>query len=307
MNKAKFLTFVLLLCSIISSMSSQNKSQKIVKQKTENKLQEVFESSPGVTGLVTVDLTSGEKISWNPEVQFPQASAIKIPILMEVYKQVSEGKFSLSKPLPVTSENIVEGTGILKDLENPSTLSIENLGILMIALSDNSATNALIDLVGISEINRTLKTLGAENTLVQRKMMNSAASARGEENLATPEDAAKILQLLFEGRFISPAVSKEIVNILKKTDRKDSRLAAGIPGNVEMAFKPGFIDGVSVEWSIVLLDQRPYAVALMESHKVRGEAEGVMEDVSKILYQYYWRIGNASEYGTYVDPALKKQ
>ena len=306
MNKLKCQLIALLLICSSTSVFSQGNNTHMLKQKTEKKLKEIFEDSPAITGLVAVDLTSGEKISWNPNAQFPQASAIKIPILMEVFKQANEGDFSLSKPLPVTSENIVGGTGILKNLENPSALSIKNLGILMIALSDNSATNALMDLVGISEINRTLKSLGMEQTLVQRKMMNSAASARGEENLATPAEAAKILQLLHEGEFVNPSVSKEILDILKKTDRRDSRLAAGIPENIEIAFKPGFIDGVSVEWAIVLLEQRPYSVALMESHKVKGEAEEVMEDISEILYQYYWRLGNASEYGTYIDPSLKK-
>ena len=278
---------------------------QMLKQKTEQQLQEIFKGSPAVTGLMAVDLTSGEKISWNPDLQFPQASSIKIPILMEVFKQASEGKFSLSDPLPVNPENLVGGTGILKNLEDPAPLRIKNLGILMIALSDNSATNQLIDLAGISEVNKTLKSLGMKQTLLQRKMMNSSASARGEENLATPAEAASILQLLYKGEFIDPSVSQEIIEILKKTDREDSRVAVGIPENVEIAFKPGFIDGVSVEWAIVFLQQRPYAIALMESYKVNGEAEEVMEDVSKILYNYYWRIGNASEYGTYVDPALK--
>ena len=281
-------------------MFAQESTQQMLKQKTEKQLEKIFNSSPAITGVVAIDLTSGEKISWNPDVQFPQASSIKIPILMEVFKQAHEGKFSLSDPLPVKPENLVGGTGILKHLEDPAPLSIKNLGILMIALSDNSATNALIDLVGISEVNKALKSLGVNKTLLQRKMMNSEASARGEENLATPAEAAKILQLLYKGEFVSPEVSKEIIEILKMTDREDSRLAAGIPESTPIAFKPGFIDGVSTEWAIVLLEQRPFAVAFMESYKVNGEAEEVMEQASKILFDYYWRIGSASEYGTYV-------
>src|SRR5690606_5784900 len=155
--------------------------------------------------------------------------------LMEVFKQAHEGKFSLSDPLPVTSENLVGGTGILKNLDSPEPMSIKNLGILMIALSDNSATNALIDLVGMQEVNKTLKSLGMNSTLLQRKMMNSAASARGEENLATPVEAANILQLLYNEEFIDTSVSEEIIRILKITSREDSRLASAIPGNVQIA------------------------------------------------------------------------
>ena len=292
--------FVLLSLLCVNTFFAQEKTHEMLKQKTEQQLQEIFRNSPAITGLVAIDLTSGEQISWNPDVQFPQASAIKIPILMEVFKQANEGKFSLSDPLPLTAENTVGGTGILKHLEDPAALSVKNMGILMIALSDNSATNALIDLVSFQEVNKTLKSLGVNNTLLQRKMMNSEASARGEENLATPAEAAKLLQLLYKGEFVSSEVSKEILDILKMTDREDSRLAAAIPENVRIAFKPGFISGVSTEWAIVLLEQRPYAVALMESYKVAGEAEEVMEEVSEILFNYYWRIGSASEYGTYV-------
>ena len=300
MKNIRSYLFALLIAVTSTSSFAQENTRQMLKLKTEQRLKEIIESSPAITGMVAIDLTSGESINFNPEVQFPQASSIKIPILMEVFKQAHEGKFSLSDPLPVSSENLVGGTGILKHLEDPAPLSIKNLGILMIALSDNSATNALIDLVGISEINSTLKALGVNKTLVQRKMMNSAASARGEENLATPAEAAKILQLLYNGDFVSPEVSQEIIEILKMTNREDSRLAAGVPENVPIAFKPGFISGVSTEWAIILLEQRPYAVAIMESHKVDGEADEVMEQVSEILFNYYWRMGSASEYGTYV-------
>ena len=272
----------------------------MLKQKTEKQLEKIFNSSPAITGVVAIDLTSGEKISWNPDVQFPQASSIKIPILMEVFKQAHEGKFSLSDPLPVKPENLVGGTGILKHLEDPAPLSIKNLGILMIALSDNSATNALIDLVGMENINKTLRSLGMEHTLVRRKMINAAASARGEENISTPMEAARILQLLYEGKFVDKATSEAILEVLKKNDRGGSRIAARIPSEVPIAFKPGSIPGVSTEWTLVLLPERPYAIAVMESYKTPGTSDKAMEQISELVYRYFWKLGKASGYGTYV-------
>lgn len=306
MNKLAFIFFVLPLSIMALKASAQNPSSDLLRQKTEKRLSDIIENSPATTGLVAVDLTSGEMLALNADVAFPQASAIKIPILMEVYKQAHQKKFKLSDIRAIKPANIVGGTGIIKDLVDPAPFSIRNLCILMITLSDNTATNSLIDLVGLSNINATLQSLGLNETRVQRNMINAAASGRGEENISTPAEAARILQMLYKGGFIDKATSEEIISILGKNGREASRLAAGISENVSIAFKPGELSGVSTEWAIVLLPDRPYAVAIMESYKVKGQAENVIEEASAVLYQYFWRLGNATRYGTYVDPKLIK-
>ena len=288
-----------------SNADAQHSAKEQVQQKTEKSLKRVIDKSPAITGLVAVDLTTNDMVfSHNKEVAFPQASAIKIPILMEVYKQAHEGLISLSERRAIDSDALVGGTGILKNLEGDLSMSIKNLSVLMIALSDNSATNMLIDLVGMGSINKGLQDVGADQTKLQRKMMAIEASAKNRENISTPADAAHILQLLYNGAFINKEISSKIVSTLKKTPRNESRLSAGIPGSVPIAFKPGGLQGVSTEWAIILLKERPYAVAVMENHKVKGQGEQTVEKLSKILYQYFWRMGNATRYGVYRDPAL---
>ncbi|WP_207432091.1 serine hydrolase [Sabulibacter ruber] len=287
-------------------VQAQSQTRELLRQKTQQQLKAIIDASPALTGLVAIDLISGETFSFNQEVVFPQASAIKVPILLEVYKQAQNGKFRLTDARPVLPANVVGGTGIIKDLPDSTSFSIRNLAVLMISLSDNTATNSLIDLVGMANINASLQQMGLKQTRVQRKMIQAAASGRGEENISTPAEAAKILQMLYKGEFLNKAASAEIVSILQKTNRETSRLAPGIPGNVPLAFKPGILNGVSTEWALVLLPERPYAVAIMESYKQPGKAERVIEDVSEVLYQYFWRLGNATRYGTYVDPKLIK-
>ncbi|WP_276499221.1 serine hydrolase [Pontibacter litorisediminis] len=306
MKKLSLISLVLALLSIPLNTMAQTSAQQVLRQQTEKQLSEIISRSPAVTGLVAVDLTTGDTFSFNADVVFPQASAIKIPILMNVYKQAQEGKFSLSDTRKVTAKEVVAGTGVLQNLKTIPPMSIYDLGVLMITLSDNTATNALIDLVGMKEINTMLQALGAKHTQVQRKMINAAASGRGEENLSTPADAARLLQLLYKGEFLSKATSEEIISILKKTDRQTSRLAPGLPEEVPLAFKPGVLNGVSTEWALVLLPERPYAVAVMESYKVKDQAEDTVEALSEVLYGYFWRMGNATRYGTYVDPKLIK-
>lgn len=193
----KFLVFPLFIIAL--NASAQNPSEELLRQKIEKQLSDIIGDSPAITGLVAVDLKNGKMLSFNADVAFPQASAIKIPILMEVYKQAHQEKFKLSDVRPVKPANVVGGAGIIKDLVDPAPFSIKNLCILMIALSDNTATNSLIDLVGISNINASLQSLGLNEILVQRNMVNAAASGRGDENISTPAEAAKILQMLYNG------------------------------------------------------------------------------------------------------------
>src|SRR5699024_11106225 len=262
----KILLLTGILFTVFSGVRAQQSAGDILQKKTEHQLQDIIKKSASITGLAAVDLSTGEMIfAHNVEMVFPQASAIKIPILMEVFKQAQEGDFFHSDRQAIDPDLLVGGTGILKHLEGELTWSIRNLSVLMIALSDNSATNILIDLVGMAEVNETLQEVGAEQTILQRRMMDIKASAQNRENLASPADAVHILQLLYDGEFISEKVSANIIEMLRKTPRSESRIAAGIPGQVSVAFKPGGLKGVSTEWAFVLLDERPYAVALMEN------------------------------------------
>src|SRR5699024_5611208 len=195
--------------------------------------------SASITGLAAVDLSTGEMIfAQNVDMVFPQASAIKIPILMEVLKQAQQGDIVLSDRQAIDPDRLVGGTCILKHLEGDLTRSIKNLSVLMIALSDNSATNILIDLVGMAAVNETLQEVGAGQTQLNRKMMDIKASAQNRENIATPADAVHILQLLYNGEFVSEEVSSEIFAMLRKTPRSESGLAASLPDGVPIAFKP---------------------------------------------------------------------
>lgn len=303
MNERAILICFIVLTSL--TVFSQNEPKKLLWEGTKRQVSSLLSNSSSLTGMVAIDLKSGEKISYNKDVLFPQASAIKIPILMEVFRQAEKGKFSLSDSYPVAAANLIGGSGILRHLDGIEPLSIRNLCILMIVLSDNSATNALIDLVGMESVNLSLKSMDFDKTRLQRKMMNSAASVRGDENLSTPAEAAEILQMIFNKKFLDEQSSEEILAILDKTDREDSRLATALPEDVDLAFKYGVLDGVFTEWAIVFLPERPYAVAVMESLKM-GKSENTVEKLSEILYDYYWRLGNASDYGNYIDINLKK-
>jgi beta-lactamase class A len=303
--KQKLFFIPLFLAIIAVQAQAQTSETDLLHRKAKNRIQRIIHHSKSITGLVVVDLTTGKTaFSFNSDISFPQASDIKIPILMTLFKQAHEGKFNLSDKRTVHKPDIVGGTGVLKNMKMPATLSIRNLAALMMALSDNTAANVLINLVGMDNVNEEMKSLGFQKTLLQRKMMAIKASARGHENLSTPAEAAAILKMLYNGKFINKDTSSQIISFMKKPARSDSRLAAGLPDSIPIAYKPGGLKGVSTEWALILLPARPYAVAIMQNYIWEKKKDRTTEAISKILYRYFWRLGHSTKYGVYRNPSL---
>lgn len=299
MKKFHILFFCLFLI-VQNNCYAQVTARGILKQKTEKDLQTIIASSSSLTGLMAIDLTSGESIGINEGITFTQASAIKIPILMEVYKQAHEKKFALTDSRPLLPSNTVAGSGILNVMVDPVNLSIRNLCVLMIGLSDNSATNTLIELVGMKNVTNTMNSLGFSNTRLQRRMIDQPASLRNEENISTPAEAVGILKLLFDGKFIDKSTSEEILSILQKNPIENSKLAVGLPKNVKLAFKPGEMGGVSTEWAIVYLSNRPYALAIMENYKTPATPLDIISSLSRRVFDYFSMM-KATKYGVLIE------
>ena len=255
-------------------------------------------------GVAVKNLETGETFFINENLIFPQGSAIKIPILIEVIKQASEGKFKLTDKIKIEKKHQVGGSGVLKEFgDGTSELSIYDLAVLMITVSDNTATNILIDLVGMENVNKTLEKLGLKNTKLQRKMIRPDASARGEENLSTPLEAMKLMEMLYKGEVISKEISNQVIDILKK--RKEANLNKYLPEDIPIANKPGGIEGVTCEWGIVYLPRHPYVIVVMSNYNLKSANETIAQ-ISKIIYEHFWRISLSTKYGTRVPIELLK-
>lgn len=281
-------------------MTSEN-NLKLLQIKTAAHLAEIAGRASGILGLSVLDLTTREQFGVNEHCLFPQASAIKIPVLMEVYKQAGEGKFNLTDVRRIQKQDKTAGSGILMELGDGTVqMTLHDLCILMIVLSDNTATNILIDLVGIPAVNDTLRSLGLNQTRLQRRMMDTTAALRADENLSTPAEAARIMELLWRGEFINRSVCDEILAILKKP--KVSTFSNALPAGTEVASKPGGLPGVTTEWAIVLLKDRPYAVTIMENYAIKPDASEALVKIPKIIHGYFNRLRLATPFGSYVNP-----
>jgi beta-lactamase class A len=297
MNKR--IGLLLVLAITIGTVKAQT-PEEVLTQQFENALKNLLATSEGIVGLQIIDLNGNRTFSHNPEMLFPQASAIKIPILMEVYRQVSQGKLKIDRKIKLERSKIVGGSGILQEFASEPEISVEELAKLMIKYSDNTATNLLIDLVGMDNVNRMMRELGLEKTILQRKMMDTKASQEGRENLATPQEAARIMQMLHKGEFVNKQVSEQVLQVLATTNKAPGLFISGLPAGVRSYFKPGEIPGVRTEWVLVQLPERPFAVAVMESYgKREGETDPLFSRLAALVYDYFWKMGNASQYGTY--------
>jgi beta-lactamase class A len=254
-----------------------------LKSKTERRLQEIAARVDGVVGYEMLDLTSGEKIAHLERETFPTASTIKLTLVHELFKQVEEGTIRLDETITLDRAKAVGGSGILFELGTP-TLSIRDYATLMVTLSDNTATNILIDRLGMDNVAKRMQRLGLNGTKLRRHMMDTAAARRGDENVSTPDEVVRLLQAIQK--------SDPAVDLLKKP--KDSRLRKGLPPGVATADKPGELDGVRVDAGIVFAGTRPYVFSVMTAFlRDDGEGERAIEEMSRVAYEYFSRAADA--------------
>jgi beta-lactamase class A len=280
-----------LLCC--TTLFAQADMPQELRAKFETELKHISENFHGVLGAEFVDLTDGQKITINADSVFPTASTIKVAILIELFRQSEQKPGLLKQQRPFTS-NV--GGGMTRLLSADSMVAIEDIAKIMINLSDNAATNILIDEVGMDNVNRLISSLGFTHMKLQRKMLASDLSAHGQENIATPAEGAALMTKLAQCELpISKASCDRARQILEIP--QDSQPAKDpIPRNIPIAFKWGGLEGVVNGWAIVNLPDRPYVFSIMSTY---GEEDGAVavRAVSAAAFSYYSRLARSNPYG----------
>lgn len=224
---------------VAGTSSAQSPHREILKQKLHRDLTTIAESFDGVMGVQIIDLIDNTRFGVNADLVFPQGSAIKIPILVELYRRAGERPGLLRERRPIARAAQTGGSGILQRFgDSSSELALEDLAVLMIVLSDNTATNVLIDELGMDAINRTMRTLGLPQTRLQRKMIRPEASARGEENVSTAAEAATLMTRIHRCELpMSAELCARLRGVLEIP--KSHAILRALPADVVAAFKPG--------------------------------------------------------------------
>lgn len=252
---------------------------KILQQAVEQYLQ-------SVTGTVCVafrDLERGDAFSICGNRSVPSASTIKLVIMAECLRRVQCGDLSLSQTLTVTEEMKTGGDGILKELEPGHTFTLKELLTLMIIVSDNEATNILIDLLGMDAINKMAQTLQLANTSLGRRMMDSEARAKGFDNFISADDMASILCRIYHGELVDKEASDLMLNILLR-QQQTGRLQLYLPEEIQVAHKCGDLDLLENDGGIIYLPGHPFVlVVLTSSMPTNKEGREIIGNIAKLI------------------------
>lgn len=276
---------------------AQAPTSDVLRVKFETEVQKLADGLDGVVGVSFIDLATGESFGVNDDLVFTQASAIKIPILVELLKQSGAGRFSLDDPMTIKAADITRGSGILQQLTPGAvTMTIRDVATLMIVVSDNTATNMMIDLVGMERVNATMQEFKLSSTRLQRKMMDTEAWQQDRENLSTPNEAAWLIAALYHGDILDRQRCDEILRILSIPKR--SQIRARLPDDIRVAHKTGSVGGVVVDNGIVYIENRPFVVAVMTNWVTDYDAAAsTIAEITRVGYDYFSRLGSGNEYG----------
>jgi len=282
------------------------------------KIEEVAEGLEGTLGVAVKHLGTGEEVLIKGDDFFPLASALKVPVLITLYRQVDEGKISLDEKLVMTEDTQVPGSGILQNLTPGLETIVRDYVTMMMMISDNTATVMLVDLVGRENINETLRRLGLKaNIMLSRERLHAAArgkvrqSRQGREprsvNMMTPRGMMALLEKLYRGEAASRSSCDDIIDLMKRCQTGGNRLRKYLPrdavevadktgtmairkkGASVVANKPGIVYAAVIDVGIVFPKERdPYIICgFSKDLSENDDGEEAIATVSKLVYEHF--------------------
>lgn len=218
--------------------------------------------------------------SWSVDVSgdepFVSASIIKLAILGTLLDQAQSGVLSLDDSVTVDPSDVVGGTGVIQTSGAGGSYTYRQLAAYMIQDSDNIATNLIIDAVGMPAVNEYARGIGLTQTVLNRRMMEFSTDV---ENYTSANDVARMLQLIYQGKLVSPDASEFALDLLKG-QHDGAGLLEGLPAGSVFAHKTGTLDGVFNDGGIVLASN-PYVMVVLSSDAERSQARACMVDIAQ--------------------------
>lgn len=252
-----------------------------------NQLNRLLKEVNSKYSLIIKNYKTGEFYNINSNAKVPSASIIKLFIFEMYFHLASTKQLDLEEKITIKDEEKVPFS-IVSVLPSIHSYSIKDLITLMIIQSDNTATNVLIDRLGIENINNFIKEQGYKSTILERKMMDFESAKKGKENYTCAEDVFLLFDKLYNGNLINKEYDSIMLQILK-LQLDNAMMRMYLPDELEIAHKTGDISCVKHDTGIVYNDKIGDYTFIMLTYEAESDsyARGLIATVSKAVYEYF--------------------
>ena len=247
------------------------------------KIEKIISQVEGNVCINFYDLNKNNGFSVNGDKKVLSASMIKLLILAELMKKIFENKFSLSDTVMMANFMKIGGDGVLKELNSGHHFTLKELTTLMIIVSDNQATNILIDFLGMENINLLGKELRLKETFLGRKMMDAEARKKGYDNYTCADDISLLLKLIYQEKLINKEASQLMLDILLR-QQQGERLQRYLPSDIKIAHKCGDLDNLENDGGIIWLGDRAYILVVLTNGMPNLQCKQTIGKISKFVY-----------------------
>ena len=272
----------------------------------ERALDAIVANAGGEVALAAMNLTTGEEVARNAERSMPTASVFKLPLLVEVFRQVATGALDLEDRVTLRAEDVVMGSGILRDFEPGLQPTLGDLAMMMVIVSDNSATNLLLDRVGgPRQVNATMRDLGLSSIVVHRRIVFGEITTNDSLAEAAPRDLMRLVAMLAREELVSPAVSREMLAILRRQRHLEQapRFIAyqpyaadfGRQQPIAIGNKTGFMNSLRADTGLIMIDpdvRIAYSVVndtgADDTYRQEHPGDIINGLVGRVLVEYWW-------------------
>lgn len=258
-------------------------------------LESRIERHRGTVAVALLDPRTGESLSIRGDQPFPAASLVKVPVLVELFHQVEKGELRLDDPIYMLEVDKQPGSGVLRFFDAPLELTVRDAATFMIAVSDNTATNLLLDKLGIRSVWERMEALGLPRTKLHSKTflrstsVSPDSSARYGLGVTTANEYARLLAMIHRGEVVSAAASQQMVDMLKKQFYANG-LPRGLAG-ASVAHKTGDLEESRHDCGIIYSPARDYVLCVLTgdnadtSWTVDNEAHLLIADLARLVHQ----------------------
>ncbi|MCI0705560.1 MAG: class A beta-lactamase-related serine hydrolase [Planctomycetia bacterium] len=242
----------------------------------------------GKVAVAVKNLKTGESFYLNADTAMPTASLIKLPIMVETYWQAKEEKVKLDTTLTLKKDDKVPGSGILTShFSDGATFPLRDAVRLMIVFSDNTATNMVLDQIGIPSTNKRMASLELKNTKINAKVfrgsttsIDPAATKKYGLGSTTAREMVQLLELIEGGKVVSPDACKEMLTHLKACDDKE-KMTRFLPAGTVVAHKTGSVNASKTDAGIIYLKSGPVALCVLTDEN--DDKRWVLDNAGQVL------------------------